>query len=84
MRVHDQEVTFNVFKAMKFSNDAEEWYRVDIGKGVVNGIVLGSYTSDPLESAKVYKKINKVFLHGAVPIEEADSKRAFKVKRAKI
>lgn len=64
MRVNDLEVTFNVFKAIKYSNNVEECYRVD-------EVFLGNCSSDPLENDKS---------HEVVKIKEADSTRTFEMK----
>lgn len=56
MRVNDQEVKFNIFKAIKFPNDVDERYQVDVVDTTVNEGILESYVSDFLE-----------FPHGVVP-----------------
>lgn len=50
MRVHDQEVTFNVFKAMKFPTDEEECFRVDLVNKVLNDEVESLVDNEPLRS----------------------------------
>ena len=50
MRVHDQEVTFNVFKAMKFPADEEECFLVDLVEQVINDEVQRRVVAKPLSS----------------------------------
>ena len=51
MRVHDQNVTFNVFNAMKFPTDNEECFKVDLIDDVVQTKVDQLLRSDDLERA---------------------------------
>jgi hypothetical protein len=51
MRVHDQNVTFNVFNAMKFPTDDEECFKVDMVDDVVQTKVDQLLRSDDLERA---------------------------------
>lgn len=53
MRVHDQEVTFDVFKAMKFSSDIEDCARVEVVDQYVRERFLARNPRDPLEAALV-------------------------------
>ena len=50
MRVQDQEVKFNVFKAMKFPADEEECFRMEIIDRIVNEDMGKSLSNDPLET----------------------------------
>ncbi|XP_074352112.1 uncharacterized protein LOC141691274 [Apium graveolens] len=51
MRVRDQDVTFNVFNAMKFPTDEEECYKVELVDSVVNSEMEQLLRSDTLERA---------------------------------
>ena len=51
MRVHDQKVTFNVFKAMKFPADEEECFKVDMVDAVVNTEIEQLLNSGSLDKA---------------------------------
>lgn len=53
MRVQDQEITFNVFKAMKFPDDFEGYFRVDLVDGCVDYAFLEDYPVDHLENSIV-------------------------------
>ena len=63
MRVQDQEVTFNVFKAMKLPNDGEECFHIDVVEEIVEEIqeqptdpllatLVDNYTSDDEEATE--------------------------------
>ncbi|KAJ8633020.1 hypothetical protein MRB53_026356 [Persea americana] len=56
MRVQDQEVTFSVFKAMKFPKEAEDCFRVDLVGEAVADVFNGICLSDPLEAALKFNK----------------------------
>lgn len=60
MWVQDQEVTFNVFKAMKFPADEEECFRMDVVEKVVDDEFLRVMHKNPLETT----------LMGDIEIEE--------------
>ena len=49
MRVQDQNVTFNVFNAMKFSSDEEECFKVEVLEAAVNSEIDQLLRSDVLE-----------------------------------
>ena len=51
MRVMDQDVTFNVFNAMKFSTKNEECFKVEMVDTVVNSELDRLLRSDVLEKA---------------------------------
>ncbi|KAL8097217.1 hypothetical protein AgCh_030366 [Apium graveolens] len=51
MRVQDQDVTFNVFNAMKFPTDEDECYNVDLVDSVLNSKLDQLLGSDTLERA---------------------------------
>lgn len=53
MRVQDQEVTFNVFKAMQFPKEAEDCLRIDWVESAVNEFSEGNVYGDPLETTLV-------------------------------
>ena len=53
MRVHDQEVTFNVFKSMKYPNDVEKCFKVDWTEISVEDVAEGTIYDDPLEVALI-------------------------------
>ena len=53
MQFQDQEVTFNVFKAMKFPNDSKDCFRVDTVDGCVDHAFLEDYPVDHLEKSLV-------------------------------
>ena len=46
MRVQDQQVTFNVFRAMKFPSDKEECFRMDISQTPMVVIVMTLWKSN--------------------------------------
>lgn len=50
MRVQDQEVTFNVFKAMKFPTDEEECFRMDVIEKMVSEDLIRVMDRDPLKN----------------------------------
>ncbi|XP_074342180.1 uncharacterized protein LOC141679628 [Apium graveolens] len=51
MRVHDQDVTFNVFNAMKFPNDEYECFKVELVDSVVTSKLDQMLRNDVLERA---------------------------------
>ena len=50
MRVQDQEVKFNVFKAMKYPTDEEECHRIDLIEQLATEEMGKSLSNDPLET----------------------------------
>lgn len=50
MRVQDQEVKFNIFKAIKFPTDEEECLRMDIIDQIISKDMSKSLVNDPLET----------------------------------
>jgi hypothetical protein len=56
MRVQDQEVTFNVFKAMKFPREGEECFRVDVIDNVLENNIIDIIKEDPLEMILISDK----------------------------
>ena len=53
MRVQNEEVTFNVFKAMKFPSDFEDCFRIDLIDKVVDEAYGNTTIRDPLEDSLV-------------------------------
>ena len=53
MRVQDREVTFNVFKAMKFPKESDEFFMVDILDEYVDNKMSVAYFFNPLENTIV-------------------------------
>ncbi|KAF7801222.1 uncharacterized protein G2W53_044502 [Senna tora] len=55
MRVQEEEVTFNVFKAMKLPDEPEECFRVNVIESSINSVgrevMIKSHPVDPLEAA---------------------------------
>ena len=51
MKVQDQEVTFNIFKAMKFPNDEKEkeYFRIDILDNIIQDTDAMQLSTDKLE-----------------------------------
>lgn len=72
MRVNDQEVKFNVFKAIKFPNNVELYFWVNRIDDAVNEVVLGSGVSDPFAVAELCIEKTSVILHGIIPNQEAN------------
>ncbi|PIN00194.1 DNA-directed DNA polymerase [Handroanthus impetiginosus] len=51
MRVQDQQITFNVFKAMKFSNESDECFDVSLFDNLAGDESIAEQPLDPLERA---------------------------------
>ncbi|PIN12571.1 DNA-directed DNA polymerase [Handroanthus impetiginosus] len=51
MRVQDQQITFNVFKAMKFPNESDECFAVSLFDNHAGNKSIAEQTLDPLERA---------------------------------
>ena len=81
MRVQDQEVTFKVFKAMKFPKGSNECFMVDIVDKCVDDKMSDRYFSDPRENTIVdsacgERRLLKLNKRG---IKEERGQRIFKV-----
>ena len=50
MRVQDEQVTFNVFKALKFPSEADYCFKIDTVDQQVEQVFEISHTRDPLEA----------------------------------
>lgn len=53
LKVQDQEVTFNFFKALKFPNDADECFGVSVVNSVTSEVFDENYLNDPLKATLV-------------------------------
>ena len=62
MRVQDQEVTFNVFKVMKFPKESDECFMVDNMDKCTDDKMSDAYFSDPLENTIVNTTCGKRLL----------------------
>ncbi|PIN08325.1 DNA-directed DNA polymerase [Handroanthus impetiginosus] len=51
MRVQDQHITFNVFKAMKFPNESDECFSVSLFDNLAENKLVAEQSLDPLERA---------------------------------
>ncbi|PIN05661.1 DNA-directed DNA polymerase [Handroanthus impetiginosus] len=51
MRVQDQQITFNVFKAMKFPNESDECFAVNLFDNLAGNESIAEQSLDPLERA---------------------------------
>ncbi|PIN11693.1 DNA-directed DNA polymerase [Handroanthus impetiginosus] len=51
MRVQDQQITFNVFKAMKFPNESDEYFSVSLFDNLAGNKSFAEQPLDPLERA---------------------------------
>ena len=51
MRVQDQEVTFNVFKAMKFPTEPDDCFAINMVDDLVSEMFAQTHPIDPLEAS---------------------------------
>lgn len=59
MRVHDNGVTFNSFRASNYPTNIDDCLRVDVVKQCANEEFLGSHPQDPLEASIMHETVEE-------------------------
>ncbi|XP_017970437.1 PREDICTED: uncharacterized protein LOC108660689 [Theobroma cacao] len=53
LKVQDQELTFNIFKAIKFPQEFDECFAINIVNKITNEVFIENYPNDPLEASLI-------------------------------
>ncbi|PIN01710.1 DNA-directed DNA polymerase [Handroanthus impetiginosus] len=80
MRVQDQQITFNVFKAMKFPNESDEYFAVSLFDNLAGNKSIVEQPLDPLECA-LLDQIDEDNEEDLEVVKTLDASKYFKLRR---
>ncbi|PIN02745.1 DNA-directed DNA polymerase [Handroanthus impetiginosus] len=81
MKVQDQQITFNVLKAMKFPNESDECFSVNILDNLAGKEAIAKCPVDPLERAllgQLMRKMKRTLKQGVEPLERTTPSKVLK------
>lgn len=59
MRVNDDQVVFNIFQAMKYLEEIDDYFVVDLIQGAIVEVQDTGLSSDPFEQALIFNDLHK-------------------------